>query len=171
MKAAQRAVADWAAARVLDRPGRFLPAEDAEADLETWLTEHRPLVARPTRGRVNLATRWGRLETHLGRRGWWDRTLAPVSANDRLPNQLLAGLVDPDLTGAACVGLAPMFDAELADETTTDRRARVALAAKVCARCPVFAGCETAAQTGRPSGVWAGQLHLITTTTTRKAVA
>ncbi|MBM4723173.1 hypothetical protein GS439_11330 [Rhodococcus hoagii] len=61
-----------------------------------------------------------------------------------------------------------MFDAELADETTTDRRARVALAAKVCARCPVFAGCETAAQTGRPSGVWAGQLHLITTTTTTK---
>ncbi|MEE2058268.1 WhiB family transcriptional regulator [Rhodococcus artemisiae] len=74
----------------------------------------------------------------------------------RIPD-LIAGLVDPRLHGARCTGRAPLFDAELPDESVESRSARLAWARGQCARCPVQSACRTAAaELSNPSGVWAG---------------
>jgi WhiB family redox-sensing transcriptional regulator len=80
----------------------------------------------------------------------------------RLPQipDLLAGLVDPRLSGARCTGRAPWFDTELDDETTEDRSERLAWARAQCVRCPVAASCRAAAtEIDYPTGVWAGRIH------------
>ena len=74
----------------------------------------------------------------------------------QIPAQF-AGLVDPRLTGARCAGRAPMFDDEVFGETTENRSARLAAAARICRGCPVLSVCRTAArEQDRPTGMWAG---------------
>ncbi|QDC16073.1 WhiB family transcriptional regulator [Rhodococcus ruber] len=72
----------------------------------------------------------------------------------------LAALVDPRLTGAACTGRAPMFDAELEEESIENRSSRLAAAARICRGCPVLSACRTAAhEQDHPAGLWAGRLR------------
>lgn len=74
----------------------------------------------------------------------------------RIPDPI-TGLVDPRLAGARCTGRAPLFDAELPDESLEGRSSRLAWARSQCARCPVQSACRTAAtELDHPSGVWAG---------------
>ena len=72
----------------------------------------------------------------------------------------LTALVDPRLTGAACSGRAPMFDAELEEESIENRSSRLGAAARICSGCPVQAGCAVVAtEAGRHAeGVWAGRI-------------
>ena len=73
---------------------------------------------------------------------------------------LLAGLVDPRLTGARCAGRAPMFDAELEEESIENRSSRLAAAARICRGCPVLSACRTAGlELDNPTGLWAGNVH------------
>lgn len=75
---------------------------------------------------------------------------------------LAADLADERLAGAACAGLAPMFDTDsVRDETDAERDARHAAAADICARCPVRDQCRTAAaELGSSAiGVWAAELR------------
>ncbi|MCF8781249.1 WhiB family transcriptional regulator [Rhodococcus ruber] len=72
----------------------------------------------------------------------------------------LAALVDPRLTSAACTGRAPMFDAELEEESIENRSSRLAAAARICRGCPVLSACRTAAhEQDHPTGIWAGTLR------------
>lgn len=72
----------------------------------------------------------------------------------------IAGLVDPRLIGAACTGLPHLFDDWLdAGETREARSYRHAVAARICARCPVQAACDTAANEHDAHGIWAGHLR------------
>ena len=67
-----------------------------------------------------------------------------------------------ELAGAACRGLAPMFDADIAGETAPARRRRLQVAVGVCASCPVTEACAIVAAAIPPadrSGMWAGRLH------------
>lgn len=83
------------------------------------------------------------------------RTARPPEIPD-----LLAGLVDPRLTGARCVGRAPWFDAELEDETIEQRSARLAWARRQCRECPVQTSCRgAAAEQDTITGLWAGTVH------------
>ncbi|UTT48847.1 WhiB family transcriptional regulator [Rhodococcus gordoniae] len=81
----------------------------------------------------------------------------------RLPQipDLFAGLVDPRLTGARCVGKAPLFDAEAFDDETDEQRSqRIAWARTQCAQCPVQSACRTAAtEQNKLTGLWAGHVH------------
>lgn len=73
---------------------------------------------------------------------------------------LLEQLVDPRLSGARCAGKAPLFDAELPDETDEDRSERLAWAQQQCTHCPVQSACRTAVtELPKPSGVWAGHAY------------
>lgn len=67
---------------------------------------------------------------------------------------VLAGLVDPRLTGAACAGRAPLFDDQLDGEYDDDREYRLGAAARICRGCPVLALCGTAANEHPARGVW-----------------
>lgn len=73
-----------------------------------------------------------------------------------------ADLVDGRLLGAKCVGHHRLFDADLDNmhESTEQRSARHAQAARICATCPVQAGCAAVAtEAGRHAeGVWAGRI-------------
>lgn len=72
----------------------------------------------------------------------------------------LTALVDPRLTGAACTGRAPLFDAELEEESAENRSSRLAAAARLCRGCPVRSACRTAAlEQDHPAGMWAGRLR------------
>lgn len=72
----------------------------------------------------------------------------------------LTALVDPRLTGAACTGRAPLFDAELEEESAENRSSRLGAAARICSGCPVLSACRTAAvEQDHPAGVWAGRLR------------
>ena len=74
---------------------------------------------------------------------------------------LLAALAPREgMAGAACSGLAPMFDAEVDDESTEDREARHIRARAVCAGCRVLNLCRASLDTLPPqtTGVWAGVL-------------
>lgn len=80
----------------------------------------------------------------------------------RLPQipDLLAGLVDPRLSGARCAGKSPWFDAEIDGETDKDRSDRLTWARQQCVRCPVASACRTAGlEQDRALGVWAGRVH------------
>ena len=85
------------------------------------------------------------------------------NAGARLPWSLdhLAG---PDLPGAACAGLAPMFDGYIDHEPAEDREQRQREAREVCQTCPVRAGCLTRREQlergdlSNPEGVWAGEV-------------
>lgn len=65
----------------------------------------------------------------------------------------------PSLEGAACVGWAPLFDADVHGESHAARAARHGRARRICRRCPVRNDCRDAAD-AMPykllSGVWAG---------------
>ncbi|MFB9783011.1 WhiB family transcriptional regulator [Rhodococcus baikonurensis] len=87
--------------------------------------------------------------------------------------ELLQTLVDPRLEGAACVGLAPLFDdfPDDASESADQREARHHKARSICHRCSVRDSCDTAAREQGPeaTGIWAGTLHM--PTTPRKAAS
>ncbi|WP_082752482.1 WhiB family transcriptional regulator [Rhodococcus ruber] len=69
----------------------------------------------------------------------------------------LTALVDPRLTGSACAGRAPLFDADLEEESAENRSSRLAAAARICRGCPVLSPCRTAAhEQDHPTGIWAG---------------
>ena len=68
----------------------------------------------------------------------------------------------PDLTGAACTGMAPLFDEHLDGETHEDTQARMVAARAVCARCPILATCRGAADgmdETLKAGMWAGDAY------------
>lgn len=60
---------------------------------------------------------------------------------------ILAGTAD--LSGAACVGCAPAFDAPATDEGVEEATERHRYALRVCAHCPVVSACRDWAA-GRP---------------------
>lgn len=59
----------------------------------------------------------------------------------------IAALIDPRLDGAACAGMAPMFDDEIDGESPDSRAVRLARA------------CTVAADEHQATGLWAGRLH------------
>ena len=76
--------------------------------------------------------------------------------------QVLAGLVDPRLEGAACAGHHDLFDARDDHEPREHHTQRVALARTICGTCPVLDACHHAAQSLKRSqrtGVWAGRYY------------
>jgi hypothetical protein len=75
------------------------------------------------------------------------------------PPDTLEALVDPRLDGAACAGMAPMFDDEIDGETPDSRAVRLAHARTICARCMVRSACTVAAAEHQATGLWAGRLH------------
>ena len=62
---------------------------------------------------------------------------------------MLAGLVDSSLEGAACAGRWHLFDPPEGDEDTSTRTARQARARALCQRCPVLDRCAAYATTSR----------------------
>lgn len=72
---------------------------------------------------------------------------------------LATELADDRLTGAACAGRAPLFDAEVPGEDDDDAAYRLAAAARVCRGCPVRDPCRTVAGElgGQAVGVWAAR--------------
>lgn len=75
-------------------------------------------------------------------------------------NGVLAGI--PDLPGAACVGLAGMFDPRRDGELPDLLARRHALAVKVCTTCPALQPCRVWARTldnRRIRGVVAGHVR------------
>lgn len=83
------------------------------------------------------------------------RQLPRSRAQPLIPPPLVA-LSDPELSGAACTGLAPLFDDELPGESDEQREARHRDAAGICHRCPVQARCRVAATEHHALGVWSG---------------
>ncbi|WP_047890196.1 WhiB family transcriptional regulator [Rhodococcus sp. ARP2] len=71
----------------------------------------------------------------------------------------ITALVDERLTGAACRGMAPLFDAHLDDETDTQREYRYHRAKTICLGCPVRAECANAATEHDAIGIWNGRLQ------------
>lgn len=66
----------------------------------------------------------------------------------------------PKLGGAACAGLAPLFDARGEDESRVGYLSRFRKAEAVCATCAVFEACEEgvmAEEPGKRSGIWAAK--------------
>ena len=51
-----------------------------------------------------------------------------------------------------------LWDHEVHGETYQQRKARLRVAADVCARCPLREGCATVARPGREEGIWGGRL-------------
>ncbi|MET8872934.1 WhiB family transcriptional regulator [Nocardia sp. NPDC004604] len=71
-------------------------------------------------------------------------------------------LADERLVGAACAGLAPMFDIDpLPGEDNEQHAERISDAAHVCRNCPVLDSCRiVAAELVRDAiGVWAATEH------------
>lgn len=65
----------------------------------------------------------------------------------------------PSLSGAACAGMAPLFDARGEGEPRARYLNRVRKAASICETCPVLANCREAVLSSKPSrrtGIWAG---------------
>jgi len=72
---------------------------------------------------------------------------------------LLAALGPADgLAGAACTGLAPLFDLDVDGETEEDREVRHGHARGLCGDCRVLEVCRASLNTLPPQtvGVWAG---------------
>ena len=83
----------------------------------------------------------------------------------------LAGIVDPRLEGAACAGLAPLFDPRETNESDAEWTTRRDGAIRVCQRCPIRAACATvAAEIPRTThaGIWAGNVHPTQLTTSKE---
>ena len=57
----------------------------------------------------------------------------------------------PSLEGAACVGWAPLFDADVHGESHAARAARHGRARRICRRCPVRNDCRDAADAMPPT--------------------
>ncbi|WP_068166274.1 WhiB family transcriptional regulator [Rhodococcus phenolicus] len=77
--------------------------------------------------------------------------------------ELVAGLIDPALIGAACVEQAPLFDEWIDGEAKEQRHARHAAALAVCRACPVTGACRAAAADHDAHGIWGGTLYPIET--------
>ena len=76
-----------------------------------------------------------------------------------IPDLDLPGLVDQRLTGAACAGHAPLFDATRHGENEDRREHRHHQARTICHQCPVRATCKTVANelpAAHRTGIWAG---------------
>jgi len=74
---------------------------------------------------------------------------------------LLAALAPADgLTGAACAGRAPLFDADIDGESSEQRDDRHERARTICRTCSVLNACMSTIATlpRRTDGVWAGVL-------------
>ncbi len=74
---------------------------------------------------------------------------------------LLAALAPAErMAGAACVGLAPLFDRDVDGETGEDREARHGHARALCGDCGVLEVCRASLDTLPTAtvGVWAGRL-------------
>lgn len=79
----------------------------------------------------------------------------------KIPDLNIPGLVDQRLTGAACAGHAPLFDAAHPGESTEHQQARHHRARAICAGCPIRSNCQEVARqlpTDHRTGIWAGQL-------------
>ena len=93
----------------------------------------------------------------------------------KIPAELIA-LTDMGLQRAACVGKAPLFDADVYGETNTYREYRRHQARQLCRACPIVDRCQSAFDElpkAQQQGVWAGRLHPehTTTRTNRKKAA
>ncbi|MFC9549835.1 WhiB family transcriptional regulator [Rhodococcus sp. NPDC056960] len=75
--------------------------------------------------------------------------------------QLIVGLVDARLEGAACRGRAPLFDDRVDGETDQDRILRHRYAVNICSHCPVIRACQAAADDHHSEGIWSGRRQLI----------
>lgn len=74
----------------------------------------------------------------------------------------LAELADDRLTGAACAGMAPLFDADLLPgEDIASAAERHATAVRTCQGCPVRTPCRAVVlELGeKVTGVWGGHVH------------
>lgn len=79
------------------------------------------------------------------------------------------GIIPPG--AAACAGKSPLFDLEIAGESTADRRARHHAAKWICARCDAQFRCGAAARRGPAgllTGIWGGDLYTETGRTGRE---
>lgn len=86
------------------------------------------------------------------------RTRSDAHRLPQIPAEL-ADIIDTRLTGAACRGYAPLFDARATQETEIAFEARAHHAANLCRHCPVQNACHQAAQELEPqhrAGIWAG---------------
>lgn len=75
------------------------------------------------------------------------------------PPPELAALVNPNLDGAACTGMAPLFDARGEHEPLLDVEDRHDQARALCGMCPVRIQCGRALldlPLGQREGIWAG---------------
>lgn len=69
---------------------------------------------------------------------------------------------DPELAGAACTGMIPLFDEIVDGETEKHRDYRHRAALRICQTCPVIQNCQDIFDQlpkGQQFGVWAGTLH------------
>ncbi len=74
---------------------------------------------------------------------------------------LLAALAPAEgMAGAACTGLAPLFDSDVDGETSEARTTRHERATAVCEGCRVLNLCRASLDTlpPRTDGIWAGNL-------------
>lgn len=79
----------------------------------------------------------------------------------KLPKPLpeLTALVNPNLDGAACTGMAPLFDAPAKNEPLHQLEDRHDQAREICGMCPVRIQCGRALldlPLGQREGIWAG---------------
>ena len=73
---------------------------------------------------------------------------------------VLAGVIDPRLDGAACAGKAPLFDPREPDESLDAWKTRIDQAALICRRCPIANACAEVAASipkTRRAGIWSGR--------------
>lgn len=87
------------------------------------------------------------------------------------PPPELTALVDPNLEGAACAGMAPLFDARGKHEPLHQLEDRHDQARALCEMCPVRIQCGRALldlPLGQREGIWAGVDATQVTTTILK---
>lgn len=87
------------------------------------------------------------------------RTPEPLPVGDVSLADMLSGIVDPRLDGAACGGMAPMFDPREPGEPKDEWEARRNEAVHICGHCPIQTTCaEIGAEIPKttPAGIWGG---------------
>lgn len=90
------------------------------------------------------------------------------------PPPELTALVNPNLEGAACTGMAPLFDARGKHERLLDAEDRHDKAIAICHTCPVLRRCGRALldlPLGQREGIWAGVNATQVTTTIEEEAA
>ena len=72
---------------------------------------------------------------------------------------VLAGVADPRLQGAACAGMAPLFDAPGPHDDPEWTNARLERCRAICRCCPIKSACAAVVAEmpkNKRSGIWAG---------------